>query len=135
MPHIYWTWKSGEQGQTRRGRLLDASGGVDLTQFDSVTVTAKKTITSDPVIDAETVVPDADQTINTGTSNESLAASVGCGWFTYTISTAAGTADVNKHGYLLEFRGMVGLTPYYFPKDKNGDQTYGRIYVQEPLSA
>jgi hypothetical protein len=133
MPHLYWVWKTNEAGQTRRGRLLDASGPVDLSQFDSVSVVIKRKSTDTVRLVNETVVIDANQNDNTGTTAAALAATNGCGWFTYTISSTAAGLTVQTPAYIVEFPCVDGLITHNFPKDKNGNQTYGQVYVQRPL--
>lgn len=120
-----WIWKTGQVGIERRGRLSDAGGRVNLDDFDSVTVTARRTKSSPPVIDRVACVPDINQT----ESNETN----GKGWLTFTTDIDTGNIPVNTHGYLLEFECLQGAVPYYFPMNADGERTYGTLIVQRAL--
>lgn len=122
-----WIWRKGQVGIVRRGMLSDANGRVNLDDFDSVEVTARRSVTSAPVIDRVACVPDANQTQEN--------ASDGKGWFTFTTDIYTANIPVNAvGGYLLEFVCMIGTVPYYFPMNADSTRTYNKLIVQRPLS-
>lgn len=113
-----WTIFQGEAG-TRTGRLSDASGYVDLSQFDSVSVVVAKTAGTTPVID-EFVTIDPDQITNPGL-------------FSFTFDSTVTNIPIRTQGYLLSFRCIDGLNTIYFPLDRRSERTYGKFVVNDPL--
>lgn len=113
-----WTITQGETGAVRTGTLSDADGPKDLSQYDSVSVLAAINSSATPVID-ELVTIDPDQVTNTGD-------------FSFTFS--AGNAAIEATTYLLQFKCMDGANPVYFPLDRRGYQTFGRLVVQPALA-
>lgn len=120
-----WIWKTGQVGIARRGRLSDADGPVDLSSFDSVTVTFSRNAKSTPIISRAPCVPDVNQ-------NEENALD-GKGWFTFTTDAESGNIPVSSVGYVLEFECLQGDVPYYFPMNVDGEKTYGKLIIQRAL--
>jgi hypothetical protein len=118
MSSMEWVIAQGETGVIKTGRLSDATGYVDLSQYDEVYVVAKVSETSDPVIDAPVTV-DPDQVANKGK-------------FSYAFTADDAAIAKNAAGYLLNFRAMDGTTPTYYPLSKQLERTYGRLIVQAP---
>lgn len=122
----YWVIYRGQVGLVLRGQLEDADGPVDLSQFDSVSVTfAHNTVDTPVVIDAACVI-DVNQSTEVGET--------GKGWLSYTTNSTSGNLAVNNTGYVGSFKCMDGSTPHYFPKQKDGSRTYFRFIVHEALS-
>jgi hypothetical protein len=128
---INWVIMQGQAGAIRRAQLRDDAGAVNLSLFDSVTMTIAKTKTSTPVILNAACTPDADQTTEV---KDAYGNSIsGKGWLSFTFnSTTAGIA-MNDEGYLGSFKCMDGSTPHYFPLKINGERTYFRLVVHKPL--
>ena len=80
--NLTWVWFEGQEGVTRRGRLSDASGRVDLDGYSSVKVQVSAKPSSALLLD-DAVVPD-DQSTDNG-----AAGTTGKGWFTYTLDATA----------------------------------------------
>lgn len=120
-----WIWKIGQVGVERRARLSDADGRIDLSTFDSVTVTFSRTAKSAPIIDRAACVPD----VNQSEENELD----GKGWLTFTTDEASGNIPVSSIGYVLEFECLQGDVPFYFPMNADGAKTYGKLIVQRAL--
>ena len=114
-----WLIYQGQTGAVRTGRLSDANGYVDLSDFDSVRVIAQKTKSSEPVID-ELVTIAPNQVTNKGL-------------FSFTFSAPNAAIEVNAQGYLLFFKCLDGTDPTYFPLNRHSERTYGRLIVQRPL--
>jgi hypothetical protein len=116
-----WVISRGETGAVRTGTLYESNASgeavpVDLSQYDSVYVVAKRSETSDAVIDAAVTI-DADQVTNKGE-------------FSYTFTADDAAIPVSTAGYLLNFRCMDGTNPTYFPLDRQSARSYGRLIVQ-----
>lgn len=125
--NITWVWFEGEEGITYRGRLSDATGRIDLDQFDSINVQVASSQTSALLLDAA-VTPDADQT-------DIVNETEGKGWFSYVTDSDAAAIPARSSAYLLSFIGDDGGVLHHFPKRIDGKRTFGKLVVHDPLGA
>ena len=110
-----WVIDRGETGAIRTGTLSDSAGTVDLSQFDSVNVVAKKTVSSDPIIDSPVTI-DPDQVANEGD-------------FSFEFSEV--DADHPDGTYKLAFRcDKAGQGSKWFPLNAMDEQTWGKLIIQ-----
>lgn len=93
------------------GQEVDLSG-------KTVTMTVRKDLKTDPIIDDAACTPDADQSTNKGKCSYL--------WAEPATSKSAGT-------YLVEFKVTDGVEINFFPTDENGNRTYGKLIIQESL--
>lgn len=125
--NITWVWFEGDEGVTYRGRLSDASGAIDLDQFDSINVQVASNQTSALLLDAA-VTPDADQT-------DIVSETEGKGWFSYVTDSDAAAIPARTAAYLMSFVGVDGTALHHFPKRIDGKRTFGKLVVHDPLGA
>jgi hypothetical protein len=114
-----WVYKHGEVGKTLTGTLSDGAGAIDLGNY-TVTMTAKRSLTADPVIDDAPV----DQPGGTGAISH-----------TVTIDECdPSLVPANHQGYLLEFKLTHNNGSIRFiPENRSAARSYGRLIVQKSL--
>ena len=115
-----WTYKHGAVGKVLTGTLSNNGSPTNLTN-KTVTLNARRTKTSDPILD------DLSVTVTNALT----------GAISWTVTADAADADLvpeNLQGYLLEFKVAEGATVDYFPTDSSNRRTYGRLIVQKNLA-
>lgn len=122
---LTWVWMQGQQGATRRAKLSDASGAVDLGQFDTVKVNISLQPRTALLVDVACVA-DADQSDVSSDTD-------GKGWLTFTLDATA--SGLQPGTYYLSFKCMASSVPTYFPLSVDRERTYGKVIVRDPLGA
>lgn len=127
-----WVINQGQVGAVRRSQLKDANGAVDLSLFDSVSVTITPSVSSTPVIIDAPCVIDVNQTTEVFSNGRSVS---GKGWLSYTFDVTTANIAINKTaGYIGSFKCLDGANPTYFPLQENEERDYFRLFVKDPLS-
>jgi hypothetical protein len=127
-----WVINQGQTGAVRRAQLKDASGAVDLSLFDSVSVTVSRSLSSTPVILDAPCTPDVNQTTEVFSNGKSVS---GKGWLSYTFDSTTANIAINKTtGYIGSFKCMDGANPTYFPLQENEERDFFKLFVKDPLS-
>jgi hypothetical protein len=122
MANNTWLYKHGEVGKILRGTLT-VSEAIDWTT-QTVTMTAKRTFSADPVID------DAPITLVSPTTGTSQA-------IEHEVTSEEADSSIvprNTAGYLLEFKiTNVNGDVRYIPENRAVARSYSRLIVQESL--
>jgi hypothetical protein len=127
-----WVINQGQVGAVRRAQLKDANGAVNLSLFDSVSMTIARDLNTTPVILDAACTPDADQSVEVFSNGKSVS---GKGWLSYTFNSTTANIAVNKiPGYIGSYKCLIGGNPTYFPLQKNEERDFFRLFVKDPLS-